>query len=449
MDSSYGIRTKPERMQEMINIPQRLLCDEFRQVIREDIDFNSITHKTTKNKQRKITDAMTQLMVNVCDKFEKHRDFPTWNVVKLTRDYQKQVDGVSFQPFQKVLTDHNFVINHSYRPPTNKLAGKTKSVLIPEDKIRMTIDYLTQHSNVPLNDEISISWDLPFYFGENLIPSKVRISTLSLNTFSQSVKVVSKDLHNKWNLHLRLSLAQESNGWLDQHYKVSEFGRLVGTGLSSLQTMPKLLLKEILNGCYEIDVDACSMSLLPTIYNKVMEKDISFPCIDRYKKHRTTIREVLSLSLGVDVEVVKKAFTAITFGLRRNVKMYKNVDENWITPTLTEIFAGNQSLARLFVEHKEVKGLWCEVNTIFSGLSKSSKNTLPNLKSSQRVAYLYQHEEAKLLKVMIGIVGKSLVCPKHDSVIISNPLTNNQIRMMEDKIYQTLGFDVSLTQRMV
>ena len=440
----------------MINTPRRLLCDEFRQVIREDIDFNSITHKTTKNKQRKMTDAMTQLMVNVCDKFEKHIDFPTWNVVKLTRAYQKQVDGVSFQPFQKVLTDNNFVINHSYRPPTNNLGGKTKSVLIPEDKIRMTIDYLTRHTICQLNDEISIFWDHPFYFGENTIPSKVRISTLALNTFCESAKHVSKDLHTKWNLHLRLSLAQESNGWLDQHYKVSYFGRLVGTGLSSLQTMPKPVLKEILNGCYEIDVNACSMSVLPTLYNRMMKETLSFPCIERYKRHRTTIREVLSLSLGVDLEVIKKAFTAISFGLRKNVKMYKNVDENWITPTLTEIFAGNQSLAKSFTEHDEVAGLWEEIRNIFSGLSRSTKNTLDKngvrliqLKPSQRVAYLYQHEEAKILKVMMTIVGKSLVCPKHDSVIISNPLTNNQISMMEDKIYQTLGFDVSLTQRMV
>ena len=255
---------------------------------------------------------------------------------------------------------------------------------------------------------------------------------------------------------MRLSLAQESNGWLDQHYKVSYFGRLVGTGLSSLQTMPKPVLKEILNGCYEIDVNACSMSVLPTLYNRMMKETLSFPCIERYKRHRTTIREVLSLSLGVDLEVIKKAFTAISFGLRKNVKMYKNVDENWITPTLTEIFAGNQSLAKSFTEHDEVAGLWEEIRNIFSGLSKSTKNTLDKngvriiqLKPSQRVAYLYQHEEAKILKVMMTIVGKSLVCPKHDSVIISNPLTNNQISMMEDKIYQTLGFDVSLTQRMV
>ena len=181
----------------------------------------------------------------------------------------------------------------------------------------------------------------------------------------------------------------------------------------------------------------------------MMVKDISFPCIERYKKHRTSIREVVSLSLGVDVEIVKKAFTAIGFGLRKNVKMYKNVDESWITPTLTEIFAGNQSLARSFADHDEVKGLWQEIREIFTGLSKSTKSQLPEYSSSQRVAYMYQHNEAEMLKVMMRFVGKSLVCPKHDSVIISSPLTINTIRILEHKIYQTLGFDVLLTQRMV
>ena len=128
---------------------------------------------------------------------------------------------------------------------------------------------------------------------------------------------------------------------------------------------------------------------------------------------------------------------------------YKNVDENWITPTLTEIFAGNQSLARSFVEHKEVKGVWKEISEIFTGLSKSTGSTLTDYSSSQRVAYLYQHAEAEMLKVMIRFVGKSLVCPNHDAVVIISPLTIRQIRMMEDKIQQTCGFDVSLTQRMV
>ena len=81
------------------------------------------------------------------------------------------------------------------------------------------------------------------------MPAKININTgintSAFKTFSNTVMDVSKNLHNKWNLHLRLSVAQDSDGWLKQDYKTSDFGRLVGTGISSLQTMPKILLKEI------------------------------------------------------------------------------------------------------------------------------------------------------------------------------------------------------------
>jgi hypothetical protein len=434
----------------MLQIPKVLLSDEFRNELREDIDFSSITHKTKKIKQRKITDAMTQLLINTCDKWEHHKDYPLWNVVKLTRHYQKQIDNNNFQPFQEALTENNFVINHSYRPPTNQLGGITKSVLIPEDKIRMTIDYLasTTYESVVLNDEIFINWNNPFYFGENATPTSVRINTSALHTFCKSVKDVSSDLHRKWNLQLRLSVAQENDGWLKQNYRVSDFGRLVGTGLSSLQTMPKTLLKEILNGCYEIDVNASSMSLLPTIYKRVVGKPLTFPSTENYVRNREVIRDAVSLSLGVDLEMVKQAFTAIGFGLRRNVKGYKDVDGNYIIPTLTEIF-GSQKIAKTFVEHPQVEQLWIEVSEIFSGLSKETKSSLPELKPSQRVSYLYQHSEAEMLKVMMKYVGKSLVIPKHDAVVVNSPLTIGQLGLLKDKIYKSTGFNVSLSQRLV
>jgi len=434
----------------MIQIPSVLLCDDFRNELREDIDFTSITHKTKRNKQRKITDAMTQLMINTCDKWEHHKDYPLWNIVKLSRNYQKQIDNNNFHPFQKALTENNFTINHQYRPPTNKLGGITKSVLVPEDKIRMTIDYLasTTYESVVLNDTIFINWNNPFYFGENPIPSQVRINTSALTSFCNSVKDVSSNLHKKWHLQLRLSVANENEGWLEQNYRVSDFGRLVGTGLSSLQTMPKTLLKEILNGCYEIDVNASSMSILPTIYNRVIGKSLTFPSIENYRRNREIIRDAVSLSLGVDLEVVKQAFTAIGFGLRKNVKGYKDVDGNWIIPTLTEIFK-DESKAKSFVEHKQVKGLWDEITKIFSALSKETKSTLPDYKPSQRVSYLYQTSEAEMLKVMMNFVGKTLVITKHDAVVVNSPLTIGQLGLLEDKIYQSLGFDVSLTQRLV
>ncbi len=115
----------------------------------------------------------------------------------------------------------------------------------------------------------------------------------------------------------------------------------------------------------------------------------------------------------------------------------------------TIIFLGNQSKAKSFAEHKEVKGFWKEVAEIFSSLSKETKSTLPDYSPSQRVAYLYQHNEAEMLKVMMEFVGRSLVITKHDAIVLKSPLTNSQLIQLEDKIYQTLGFNVSFKQRIL
>jgi len=433
----------------MLRIPQVLLCDEFRNELRSDLDFSTITHKSTIKKERRITDAMTQLLVNSCDRFERHKDYPLWNVVKLSRQYQKEMFPKNFQPFQKALTDNDFVINHNYRPPTSNSVGTTKSVIIPQKKIQVAVDYLEQQNlmNVKLNKDVLIDWNEPHFFGSHPIPNRVRINTSALKTFSNNVKnePLTKHLHNKWNLHLRLSVAQDCDGWMRQDYKTSDFGRLVGTGISSLQTMPKILLKEILAGCYEIDVNASAMALLPSIYNKHQDKPSSFPCIERYIKYRSIIRERVSVSLGVDLETVKQGYTSIAFGVRRNTKGYIDVDDKWQIPTITEIF-GSEEVASSFIHHKEVNGLWNEMSEIFSGLSKISKSSLPNLKSSQRVAYLYQTNEAEMLKVMMDFVGKSLVITKHDSIIINSPLTIIDLGLLEHKIYNQLGFRVKLSQ---
>lgn len=431
----------------MLEIPKVLLCDEFRNVLRSDLDFTTITHKSTRKKERKITDAMTQLMINTCDRFERHKDYPLWNVVKLSRQHNRSVSTKNIQPFHKALTDNEFVINHNYRPPTENSTGITKSVIIPTHKIQVALNYLEQQNlmNVKLNNEVLIDWNEPQYFGSFPIPNRVRINTSALKTFSNSVRNVSQHLHNKWNLHLRLSVAQDCDGWMRQDYRTSDFGRLVGTGISSLQTMPKILLKEILAGCYEVDVNASAMALLPSIYNKSLKKASTFPCIERYIKYRSIIREQVSLSLGVDLATVKQGFTSIAFGVRRNTRGYKDVDDNWQLPSITEIF-GNEVVAKSFIEHKEVKGLWNEMSVIFSGLSKVSKSSLPNLKSRQRVAYLYQTNEAEMLKVMMEFVGRSLVITKHDAIIINSPLSVIELRLLEHRIYNQLGFRVKLSQ---
>ena len=431
----------------MYRTPTALLNDDFRQAIREDIDFQQITHKSTLKKQRKLTDAMTQLMINTCDKFQRHKDFPLWNAVRLSRAFQKDRFPRDFKPFQNVLEQNGCILNHFYRPPTAHHSGTTKAVIIPHRKIKQAVDYLEtiNQEQVQLNDELLIDWSNPYLFNDVPVPNKVRINAKALQQFSSSVQSTSGHLHKKWNLQLRMNTALDCDGWLEQDYRTSTFGRLVGTGLSSLQTMPKILLKEVLAGTFEIDVNACSYSLLPAIYNQTLIKDFRFPAVERYARNRSIIREEVFRSIGSDLETIKTGFAAIAFGVRSNVKGYYNVDDVWQLPTLTEIF-GSSSLAQAFINHPEVKSVWTELKKIFSVLAECSRSQLPHLKPSQRVAFLYQHQEARLLRAMMRNVGRSLVLPKHDAVIINAPLSIQQLKQLETVIYQELGSRVSLSQ---
>ena len=431
----------------MYRTPTALLNDDFRQVIREDVDFQHITHKSTLKKQRKLTDAMTQLMINTCDKSQRHKDLPLWNAVRLSRAFQKDRFPKSFKQFQNVLEQNGFIINHHYRPPTANHSGTTKAVIIPHKKIKQAVDFLEtiNQEKVQLNQQLLIDWNNPYFFNGVAVPNKVRINTKALQEFCSEVKSVSGHLHKKWNIQLRLNTALDADGWLEQNYRTSNFGRLVGTGLSSLQNMPKILLKEVLAGTFEIDVNACSYALLPAIYNQTLKKALRFPAVERYALNRSIIREVVFHSIGSDLVTIKTAFSAIAFGVRSNVKGYYNVDDVWQQPTLTEIF-GSSSLAQAFINHPEVKSVWTELKKIFSALAEYSKSRLPNLKPAQRVAFLYQHHEARLLRAMMKYVGRSLVLPKHDAVIISAPLSIQKLKQLEKILYQELGSRISLSQ---
>ena len=139
----------------------------------------------------------------------------------------------------------------------------------------------------------------------------------------------------------------------------------------------------------------------------------------------------------------------MSFGMRDNTSSYF-VNDRIVTPTLVEIL-GSVEKSIEFREHPFVKGLWDEMRILFSGLSKVSKGKIPikGLRSTQRVSYLFQQEEVKVLKEMIRFVGHDLICPKHDSVILLNPLSNDRIEELQEIIHDKLGYRITLSQEMV
>ena len=79
-----------------------------------------------------------------------------------------------------------------------------------------------------------------------------------------------------------------------------------------------------------------------------------------------------------------------------------------------------------------------------SALASATKNTLGQYSKEQRVAHLYQTNEATILRSMMKAIGKSLVVPKHDAIIITQALSPNEIINLQDKVYQDTGFKITL-----
>ena len=435
----------------MEKIPTILRNDEFRQLIRDDLDFDQIKKLNTKKREQRITDGMTQLIVNTVNRFEAHSDYPFWNVVKLSRDFQiKVATKKGYKQFQETLEKNGFKIDHHYRIPIGANKGKTKAVTVPERKIDIAVKYLKERHLVKVqnNHELMIDWEKPYNFQGVLIPSRVRISTKVMKDVCDEVLEVSEQLYRDWNLHLRLDSAFQNDGWMEQNFIESDFGRLFGTGLSSLQSMPKEILKRVLNGCYELDVNTASLVILTEIHRRRFRVS-SFSAIERFIRLKTWIREEVARSLEIDVSTVKTAFTAIGFGMRSNTKSYFNENGDIEVPTLTKTFGGDFRKSQEFLAHSEVKEFWIEMKNLFKELSRDSKNELSELKPSQRVAYLYQKEEAGILRSICRNVGKNLVVPKHDAIIVKELIMLEDRIKIQDSVNQETGFKIELSSKLL
>ena len=434
----------------MYQIPTVLRSDEFRQIIRSDCDLSQINHKSTRKKEQRITDGMTQLMMNIISKWEKHSDFPFWNWVRLSYEFERSVCANDIPYFQNVLLNNGFQIDQHYRMPVNGLGGKTRAIAVPAEKLECAIDYLKEKHKQVQNDDsaLIVDWSETFDFKGVSIPSRIKINLDQMKDVSDEILENFEKLYRDWNLQLRLASAIETNGWLEQNYTISEFGRCFGTGLSSLQSMPKVLLKKLLKGCWNLDVNTASLVILLEEHRRRFSSS-SFLALERFVEWKSLIREEVALSIGASVTSVKQGFTAIGFGMRSNFKPYLDLNGNLVTPTLTETFDNDVEMAKRFRNHPLVKEFWREMKTLFAELSKAVEQELPGYKRSQRAAYLFQQGEAKILRSICRAVGEDLVFPKHDAVVVKHSINDVGIRSIQDKVYQETGYRITLSMESI
>ena len=136
-------------------------------------------------------------------------------------------------------------------------------------------------------------------------------------------------------------------------------------------------------------------------------------------------------------DLLKQAFTALSFGARKTAKAWVDQNGEWARPAMVEIFLVKEERDR-FLKDVSVVGFIKEQalldDYLFNGIKQQRPDLLklPYLQTqggspskSKCVAFLYQHEETAVMEVVRAAVaahGKTVLASIHDAIITKEKL---------------------------
>ena len=140
---------------------------------------------------------------------------------------------------------------------------------------------------------------------------------------------------------------------------------------------------------------------------------------------------------ALQADLLKQAFTALSFGARKTAKAWVDQNGEWARPAMVEIFRVKDERDR-FLKDVSVVGFVKEQamldDFLFNGVKQHRPDLLklPYLQTqggsaskSKCVAFLYQHEETAVMEVVRDAVvahGKTVLASIHDAIITKEKL---------------------------
>ena len=136
--------------------------------------------------------------------------------------------------------------------------------------------------------------------------------------------------------------------------------------------------------------------------------------------------------------MLKRAFTAISFGARHNAQGWQNEAGEWTNPALTEIIKNADDRAR-FLADATVRAFIAEQGVLDAFLYQQVKVQRPDLlrnshlqtpsgrpSRSKILAYLYQHDETEVMDVVRATAlahGRTPIANVHDAIFFQRKLS--------------------------
>ena len=272
-----------------------------------------------------------------------------------------------------------------------------------------------------------------------------------LETESNLIQGPKKDLALRQSLSI-LGIASVTKGYYLQRKKPSPFGRTYYEG-TSVQNVNKELRRAMLGNCWEYDIRSSVVAwkmgyargyLAASGLDQDLKK--SFPSTLLYLEHKADFMATVSHYVFLDSspvpkdlrpKLLKRAFTAISFGARQTAKGWLDASGNWTNPALVDILQNSEDRTR-FLSDVTVKQFIKEQNVLDEYLYDLFKKFRPDLllerylqtdsgrpSKAKVLAYLYQHGETQVMDIVRkAALAKGLVpiANLHDAIFFKRRL---------------------------
>ncbi len=266
--------------------------------------------------------------------------------------------------------------------------------------------------------------------------------------FATSEKLAQSLIHAK----TILAVASVTGGIYPQRRKPSPFGRTYYEGVS-VQNVHKELRRAMLGDCWEYDMRSSVVSWKMG-YAKRMLHDAGLPpdvrkqftatslYLEDKADFMSTVRYFtfegnVSLSHEFQINLIKQALTAISFGAKILAKGWTDSIGNWHNPALVEILQNSRERDR-FLSDPTVKAFIAEQKALDQYLFDLVKLEAPELldleilktksgrvSMSKTISYLYQHAETQAIDFVLNYAvqqGHQPIARVHDAIIFKKRL---------------------------
>lgn len=258
-------------------------------------------------------------------------------------------------------------------------------------------------------------------------------------------------------------IAEAGTGDLPMKKNHSHFGRTYYTGRLNVQSMHKILRHAMLGDCYEYDIrssvvawklgfawDICDQNgITPQEFNSNFKTCLSY--LGDKKTFRETIRQKTfgsstDITEDMQMDVVKQALTAISFGARKYKHGWIDQSGKEFNPAIPKIIADETARLNFYAcqeaaAYMDENKLMDEIITAYAKMNDPAllkdtelRTEKGRFSNSKLMSYLYQQSESIVMDIVrkeVKAVYKTILANVHDAIYINEKLHSADKKRIE------------------